>query len=92
MSVSRIILYCTSTSLSFSVSRTMFPFSSSTMSTSSGLAMRLTINSRSCDIEPAYSMRRVEPPPPPAGAKENSAPPPAASPSLWYRSHTSTCQ
>ncbi len=42
------------------VSRTISPFSSSTMSTSSGLAMRETSSTRSFESTGAYSWRRGE--------------------------------
>mmetsp|Transcript_2464 Transcript_2464/g.8866 ORF Transcript_2464/g.8866 Transcript_2464/m.8866 type:complete len:248 (+) Transcript_2464:2484-3227(+) len=74
MRVSRIILYCTSTSLSLRVSRTKLPFSSSTMSTSSGLAMWEIISTRSLDMGAAYSCLREGLPPAPAPGPACAAP------------------
>ena len=52
-----ITLYWTRTSLSFKVSRTMLPFSSSTMITSSGLAIRQIMSNLNFDIIPTYICR-----------------------------------
>mmetsp|Transcript_31953 Transcript_31953/g.89467 ORF Transcript_31953/g.89467 Transcript_31953/m.89467 type:complete len:257 (-) Transcript_31953:1101-1871(-) len=69
--VSFITLYSVSTALSFMVSFTMLPFSSSTTMTSSGLAMRQIISRRSCDKGSAYSSLRAPIAPPFAAASPN---------------------
>mmetsp|Transcript_9005 Transcript_9005/g.22202 ORF Transcript_9005/g.22202 Transcript_9005/m.22202 type:complete len:251 (+) Transcript_9005:1928-2680(+) len=57
-SVSLIILYCTRVALSFIASLTMFPFSSSTMMISSGLAILQIMRRRSLERIPACSTLR----------------------------------
>mmetsp|Transcript_13317 Transcript_13317/g.55783 ORF Transcript_13317/g.55783 Transcript_13317/m.55783 type:complete len:258 (+) Transcript_13317:1362-2135(+) len=95
--VSFMVLYCMSTSLSLSVSRTMLPFSSSTIRISSGFAMREIISRRSLLIGAAKSVRSAAALAASAPCSERNANGLSTFGALdthssWKRSHTSEFQ